>query len=79
MKHTKMKIEAGSEVLDVELIKIVKVIGSFILTLLIIAVPFLCALSYAFNWPAESKFIFTALTIGFLFIGTVAIYGESEE
>lgn len=61
-----------------ELINIVRGIGSFILALLIIAVPFLCALSYALNWPAESKFIFTSLTIGFVFIGTVAIYGESE-
>lgn len=62
-----------------ELINIVKGIGSFILASIIIAVPFLCALSYAYNWPAESKFIFTSLTIGFIMIGIVAIYGESEE
>lgn len=62
-----------------ELINVVRGIGSFILALLIIAVPFLCALSYALNWYAETKFIFTSLTVGFLIIGTAAIYGESEE
>lgn len=61
-----------------ELVKIVRVIGSFILALFIVAMPFMCALSYALNWYALIKFIFTALTIGFVFIGTAAIYGESE-
>ncbi len=62
-----------------ELINIVKGIGSFILASLITAVPFLCALSYALNWPAESKFIFTALTIGFLIVGTLLIYAKSDD
>lgn len=62
-----------------ERMNVVRGIGSLILALLIVAVPFLCALSYALNWPAESKFIFTSLTVGFVFIGTMAIYGESEE
>ena len=61
-----------------ELIKVVKAIGSFVLTLFIVAIPFMCALSYALNWYAESKFIFTLMTIGLVFDGTSLIYVISE-
>ena len=62
-----------------ELIKLVRVIGSFILALLIVAIPFTCALSYALNWNIFIKFMLTALTIGCLAIKTNLIYFESEE
>lgn len=62
-----------------ELIKVLKAIGSFVLALFIVAMPFMCALSYALNWYAETKFIFTILTIGFVFAGTSLIYEVSEE
>ena len=61
-----------------ELIKVVKAIGSFVLTLFIVAIPFMCALSYALNWYAESKFIFTLMTIGLVFDVTSLIYVISE-
>ncbi len=62
-----------------ELIKVVKAIGSFWLALFIVAMPFMCALSWALNWLAESKFIFTLMTIGVVFAGTSLIYETSEE
>lgn len=62
-----------------ELIKVVKAIGSFVLALFIVAMPFMCALSYALNWPAESKFIFTIMTVGVVLAGTSLIYELSED
>ena len=62
-----------------ELIKIVKAIGSFFLAVLIVAIPFICALSYALNWNGSIKFILTATTIVLIAIGTGWIYAESEE
>lgn len=61
-----------------ELIKVVKTIGSFVLALFIVAMPFMCALSYALNWYAEIKIIFTVMTIGVVFAGTSLIYETSE-
>lgn len=60
-----------------ELKKIVKAIGSFFLVLIIVAIPFMCALSYALNWHAFIKFMLTVLTIALLAIGTG--YIESKE
>ena len=62
-----------------ELIKIVRVIGSFVLALFIIAIPFICALSYALNWNILIKGALTIITIGDLAIKTSSIYFESEE
>ena len=62
-----------------ELIKVVKVIGSFVLALFIIAMPFMCALSFALNWCAEIKFIFTVMTIIIIFAGAALIYYEVSE
>lgn len=62
-----------------ELIKVLKAIGSFVLALFIVAMPFMCALSYALNWYIVIKFIFTTLTIGFVLAGTSLIYETSEE
>lgn len=62
-----------------EFIKIVKAVGSFFLALLIGAIPFMCALSFAFNWHALIKFLFTAMTVALIAIGTGWIYVESEE
>ena len=60
------------------LIKIVKAIGSFILALICVSPPFICALSYALNWNNGIKFILTMITIGIIIYGTVMIYAESE-
>lgn len=62
-----------------ELIKVVKAIGSFVLASFIVAMPFMCALSYTLNWYAETKFIFTLMTIVIVFAGTSLIYEISEE
>ena len=62
-----------------KLIKIVKAIGSFFLAVLIVAIPFMCALSDALNWNGSIKFILTLMTIGALIIITVWIYTESEK
>ena len=65
-----------------ELTKIVRLIGSFILALFIVAIPFICALSFVLNWGVWGvliKFIFTPMTIGYLAIETTYIYYESEE
>ena len=62
-----------------ELIKIVKAIGSFFLALLIVAIPFICALSYALDWNNGIKFILTMMTIALVVIRTIWIYIESEK
>ena len=62
-----------------KLIKIVKFIGSFFLAVLIVAIPFICALSYALDWYGSIKFILTAMTIVILAVGIGWIYAESEE
>ena len=58
--------------------KIVKIIGSFILALICVSPPFICALSYALNWNNGIKFILTMITIGTIICGAVTIYTESE-
>lgn len=62
-----------------ELITLVKCIGSFILALFIVGIPFICALSYALDWDTAIKIALTVMTIGFLIMETVSIYAESEE
>jgi len=62
-----------------ELIKTVKAIGSFFLALLIVAIPFMCALSFALNWYSLIRFMFTVMTVALVAIGTAWIYIESEE
>lgn len=64
-----------------ELEKIVRLIGSFILALFIVAIPFICALSFVLNWGVWGvfiKLIFTLMTIGYIAIETLYIYYESE-
>lgn len=62
-----------------ELTKIVRVIGSFIVALFIAAIPFICALSFALNWNVLIKFLFTMMAIGYILIQTNYIYYESEK
>ena len=62
-----------------ELIKTVRAIGSFVLAIIIVAIPFLCGLSFAFNWLSFLKLILIMLTFGFVVIGAVLIYAESED
>ena len=62
-----------------ELTKIVRLIGSFILALFIVAIPFICALSFALNWNVLIKFLFTMMAIGHILIQATYIYYESEE
>ena len=62
-----------------ELEKTVRAIGSFMLALLIVAIPFMCGLSFAFNSLSFVKLILIMLTLGFAVIGAMLIYTESEE
>ena len=59
--------------------KIVTIIGSIVITLLIMSVPVLCTLSFVFNWIDEVKFALTLLTIGFGAILFAIIYGRADE
>jgi len=36
-----------------------EIIGAFIVALLLIAIPILCAVSFAYNWFASLKFLLT--------------------
>lgn len=58
--------------------KILVFIGSLVLTLLIMSVPILCALSFALNWVVEVKFLLTVLTIVFGSILCELIYLEAD-
>lgn len=58
--------------------KILVFIGSLVLTLLIMSVPILCALSFALNWVIEVKFLLTVLTIVFGSILCELIYLEAD-
>lgn len=62
-----------------ELIKIVRAIGSFVLALFIVAMPFMCALSYALKWGAPMELMYTVMTIWILIAGTLLIYAESGD
>ena len=62
-----------------ELIKTVRVIGSFMLALLLIAIPFLCGLSVAYNWMSTTKFLLIVLTVGLMLSVAMLIYAESED
>lgn len=62
-----------------ELIKIVRYIGSFILALFIVAIPFICALSYALDWSIYVKIVLTVITISFILIKSAEIYVKSED
>lgn len=59
--------------------KILVFIGSLVLTLLIMSVPILCALSFALNWANEVKFLLTFLTIVFGSILCELIYLEADK
>lgn len=59
--------------------KIVTIIGSIVITLLIMSIPVLCTLAFVYNWINEAKFALTLLTIGFGAILFTIIYGEADE
>lgn len=62
-----------------ELIKTVRVIGSFVLAIIIVAIPFLCGLSFGLKFASYLQLILTILTIGLVAIVAMLIYAESEE
>lgn len=59
--------------------EILKLIGSFIISLIIVAIPILCTLSYVLNWNFLITFILVILTIGMIILGGLFIYGKSED
>ena len=38
--------------------KVFEIIGAFIVSLLLMAIPILCTLSFVYNWFASFKFLF---------------------
>ncbi len=62
-----------------ELIKIVRGIGSFVLALFIVAIPSICTVSYALDWNTDTKYALTIMTIVLIFVITLLIYTESDE
>ena len=59
--------------------KIIKVIGSFVVALLTVSIPFTCALSFAYKWDAHSQFLLMVFTFALVVIIMLWIYTESEE
>ncbi len=58
---------------------IIKVIGSFALAILTIALPMLCGLSYALNWISSMKFLLTVLSVIEFFTIWYILYECSDE
>lgn len=59
--------------------KILMFIGSLVMTLLLMSVPILCALSFALNWDDGIKFLITIFTIIFGIILWAAIYVRANK
>lgn len=59
--------------------KILIFIGSLVMTLVIMSVPILCALSFALNWADEAKLLLTFLTIVFGSVLCELIYLEADK
>lgn len=55
---------------------VIKAIGSIILSLIIVALPVLCGLSFGFNWPSLIKFLFTLITFSEAVILWAVIWGS---
>ena len=58
---------------------LVKTAGSLLVSILIIAVPFLCGLSFTFKELTLPKFFIIMLTIGYVIALTLLIYAESGD
>ena len=58
--------------------KAINILGTLILTVMIIAVPILCTCSYLLNWEAFIKYISTLLTVLEMIVMGAIIYAEVE-
>lgn len=56
--------------------EIIKGIGSIILSMIIVALPVLCGLSFGFNWPSFIKFLFILITFGEAVILWAVMWGH---
>ena len=54
----------------------IKAIGSIILSLIIVAIPVLCGLSFGFNWYNLIKFFFAMMTFGEAVILWAVMWGS---
>lgn len=64
--------------MDFTFTDILKLIGSFIIAILIIAIPILCTLSFVLNWGFLITFILGIITVTLITVIALQIYGESE-
>ena len=55
---------------------VIKVIGTIVTSLIIVALPILCGLSYGFNWDVGYRFVLTMFTIGECAILWAAMWGS---
>ena len=58
---------------------IVRLIGSIVLALIILSVPALCALSFAFDWYPGIKVSLIILTMVWILVETASIYSLQEK
>lgn len=61
-----------------ELIKAVKIIGSLVLAIVKLGIPFLGGLSFAFNWFPLIKTILIFITLGMVVMDTITIYMQVD-
>lgn len=54
--------------------EILKLIGSFIISLIIVAIPILCTLSYVLDWNFLITYILAIMTVGMIILGALFIY-----
>lgn len=61
-----------------ELNKTVKAIGSLVLAIVKLGIPFLCGLSFAFDWFVFIKLILFLILWGLVIIDTITIYMQVD-
>lgn len=61
-----------------ELLKAVKIIGSFVLAIIKIGIPFLWGLSFVFDWSVLIKFILFLISFSIVIIEAITIYMQVD-
>ena len=59
--------------------KVINILGTLILTVMIISVPILCTCSYLLNWDGFIKWLSTVLTLAEMIVIGGILYAEVEK
>ena len=59
--------------------KVINILGTLILTVMIISVPSLCTCSYLLNWDGFIKWLSTVLTLAEMIVIGGILYAEVEK